>query len=76
MSELAPCVAISLCLYGVVVNSVRYREDGHRDGWVIGDLYLKHQALPAPPLERIRVTVSIFSASDARTLGSLDAPWR
>ena len=32
MSELARCVAISLCLYGVVVNSVRYREDGHRDG--------------------------------------------
>ena len=49
---------ITLSLYDVVVNSVRYREDGHRDDWMIGDLYLKHQALPAPPPRRIEVTVS------------------
>jgi hypothetical protein len=43
---------VTLTPYDVVVNSVHYREDGHRDNWMIGDLYLKHQAPPTPPRKR------------------------
>ena len=48
----------TLDLYEAVVNSVRYRERGHRDDWLIGDLYVKKQALPQPPPDRIEVTLS------------------
>ena len=58
MSENLHRFTVTLSLDDVVVNSVRYREDGHRDDWMIGDLYLKHQALPVPPPNRIEVTVS------------------
>ena len=46
MSENLHRLTVTLSLYDVVVNSVRYREDGHRDDWIIGELHLKHQAPP------------------------------
>lgn len=49
---------VTLDLYESVVNSVRYRERGHRDDWLIGDLYVKNQALPERPPGRIEVTVA------------------
>lgn len=50
--------SVTLSLYDQLVNSARYREDGHREDWMIGDLYVKNQALPEPPPKRIEVTVT------------------
>lgn len=36
VSEYPHRFTVTLSLYGVVVNSVRYREDGHRDDGMIG----------------------------------------
>ena len=58
MDDNAHRFTVTLDLYDAVVNSVRYREEGHRDDWLIGDLYIKNQALPEPPPTRIEVTVS------------------
>ena len=58
MNDNAQSFTVILDLYEAVVNSVRYRERGHRDNWLIGDLYVKNQALPQPPPTRIEVTVS------------------
>lgn len=49
---------VTLDLYESVVHSIRYRERGHRDDWLIGDLYVRRQALPEQPPSRIQVTVS------------------
>lgn len=42
----AQSLTVTLDLYGAAVNSVRYRERGHRGNWLIGDLYFKNQILP------------------------------
>jgi hypothetical protein len=49
---------VTFDFYETKVNSVRYRERGHRDDWLIGDLYVKNQALPEPAPTRIEVQVS------------------
>jgi hypothetical protein len=58
MGETAYRFTVTLQLYDVVVNSVRYREEGHRDDWLVGDVYVRNQALPEPPPICIQVSVS------------------
>jgi hypothetical protein len=40
------------------VNSVRYRERGHKDDWAFGDVYVRRQVLPEPPPMRIEIAIS------------------
>lgn len=58
MTDNATSFTVTLELYESKVNSIRYRECGHRDDWLIGDLYVKNQALPEPPPTRIEVKVT------------------
>ena len=58
VTDSAQTFTVTLDLYEAVVHSVRYRERGHRDDWLIGDLYVKNQALPQPAPRRIEVSVA------------------
>ena len=65
MGETANRFTVTLQLYDVVVNSVRYREEGHRNDWLVGDVYVRNQALPEPPPTYIQVSVSHLSSAAA-----------